>query len=69
MQAKKLVRSVIIDKIRSVLFRFGFSQAASSITDGAVSIIISEVLELGASIARWIDSWDHIKNNGYIELW
>lgn len=68
-QAERLVRSVVIDKVRSVLFKYGFSSAASWITNGAVEIIISGILEPGAAIARWVDSRDKISNNGYIELW
>lgn len=68
-QAERLVRSVVIDKVRSALFKYGFSSAASWITDGAVGIIISGILEPGAAIARWVDSRDKISNNGYIELW
>lgn len=68
-QAEQLVRSVVIDKVRGVLFRYGFSKAAQWVTDAGVGIIIGSALDPGGAVARWIDSKDKKPNNGYIELW
>ena len=66
-QAKRLVRSVVMDKVRNVLFRFGFSTAATKFS-GAIFNFLMGVTNPGGAIANYIDRNDLIPSNGYIEL-
>ncbi|WP_101696370.1 hypothetical protein [Clostridium minihomine] len=69
-EAKKLVKSVIISKVKSTLLRWGMVQGATWVEAYGVKFIFAAIdFSPGLIIAKGIDSIDARPNNGYIEFW
>jgi hypothetical protein len=64
--AKKAAQT-ISTKVVATLFAFGIKKISG--IDTVISSIVKNILDPGTTIAKWIDSKDKIKNNGYIEGW
>lgn len=69
-QAKKMIKSNIIMKVKSTLIRWGMHQGANIVEKFGVSWIMKAIdYSPGYQIAKLIDSKDKRPNNGYIEFW
>lgn len=69
-QAKKLVKSVVIDKIKSTLIRWGMTGGANAVEKYGLAVLFAAIdMSPGLAIAKLIDSIDAHKNNGYIDFW
>ena len=62
-QAERILSRVLRDK----LLKLGYKKGAA--IGGIVGKIVNKFLDPGTAVAKYIDSTDKIKNNGWIELW
>ncbi|WP_163647252.1 hypothetical protein [Lactococcus lactis] len=53
--------------MRDELLKLGYKKGAA--IGGVVGKIVNNFLDPGTAVAKYIDSQDKIRNNGWIELW
>lgn len=66
-EARSIIKQQIASKVVSTLIKWGMTGVAAKV-EGIVSIILENVFDPGTAIAEWIDSWDAVPNNGYIDV-
>ncbi|MFK4878829.1 hypothetical protein ACI1UB_07280 [Lactococcus petauri] len=64
--AKKSANT-ISKKFVATLFTFGIKKVSG--IDTVISSIVKNILDPGTTVAKWLDSRDKIKNNGWLEWW
>ncbi|MFK5291498.1 MULTISPECIES: hypothetical protein [Lactobacillales] len=62
-RAEQILSRVLRDK----LLKLGYKKGAA--IGGVVGKIVNNFLDPGTAVAKYIDSQDKIRNNGWIELW
>ncbi len=69
-QAKKLIKSNVIMKVKSTLIRWGMHQGAKTVERYGLALIMRTItFSPGLQIAKLIDSRDKRPNSGRIEFW
>jgi len=63
----KKAANTISKKIVATLFTFGIKKVSG--IDTVISSIVKNILDPGTTMAKWLDSRDKIKNNGWLEWW
>lgn len=63
----KKAANTISKKVVATLFTFGIKKVSG--IDTVISSIVKNILDPGTTVARWLDSKDKIKNNGWLEWW
>ncbi|MDG6111204.1 hypothetical protein NF715_05210 [Lactococcus formosensis] len=63
----KKAANTISKKIIATLFTFGIKKVSG--IDTVISSIVKNILDPGTTMAKWLDSRDKIKNNGWLEWW
>lgn len=65
--AAKKAANTISKKVVATLFTFGIKKVSG--IDTVISSIVKNILDPGTTVAKWLDSRDKIKNNGWLEWW
>ncbi|WP_270234442.1 hypothetical protein [Lactococcus garvieae] len=63
----KKAANTISKKVVATLFTFGIKKVSG--IDTVISSIVKNILDPGTTVAKWLDSRDKIKNNGWLEWW
>lgn len=61
----KKAANTISKKVVATLFTFGIKKVLG--IDTVISSIVKNILDPGTTMAKWLDSRDKIKNNGWLE--
>lgn len=59
--------NLLARKVTSTLITFGIRQVTG--INSIISHVVRNILDPGSTVARWMDSRDKIRNNGWVEWW